>query len=284
MFDPPTQRYPKKWKEMSLDFKLMFVYHGSMMVLFIAGQNLSVSQEILLTSFLVVVLVAISLRHRRLTNWRWPPVRPSNVFWALFGAVAIAFFLFSATPLFPPSDHRILPWYLAGLGIGVFGILTSLRVVDASEADFLSHCRIIDQYGREFERPSELPQPKESEPNWKKMIRGIYTVVFLLLWTVGVASFFFFGTAFRSGSPIPTATQAEPLTDHGKTVYVTRAEKQRINYFQLASGVGIPIILVSAVVLHFLVGVKLFPNAPTLSEYWAKRNRPTSNPPTAKPL
>jgi len=45
MFDPPTQRYPKKWKEMSLDFKLMFAYHGSMMVLFLAGRILSVLQE-----------------------------------------------------------------------------------------------------------------------------------------------------------------------------------------------------------------------------------------------
>jgi hypothetical protein len=273
MFDPPTQRYPEKWKEMSLDFKLMFVYHGSMMVLFIAGQNLSVRQEIMLTSFLAVALVAISRRHRRLTNWRWPPVRPSNVFWAVCGALAVAFFLFSGTPLFPPSDHRVLPWYLAGLGIGVFGILTSLRVVDPSEADFQSHCRIIDQYGREIERPSELPQPKESEPNWKKMTRGVYTITFLLLWMVGVASFLFFGTAFRSGSPMPTATQTEQLTDHGRAVYITRAEKQRIHYLQLASGVGIPLILVSAAVLHFVVGVKLFPNIPTLSEYLAQRNR-----------
>jgi hypothetical protein len=38
MFDPPTQRYPKKWKEMSLDYKLMFVDHGGMMVVFIAGR------------------------------------------------------------------------------------------------------------------------------------------------------------------------------------------------------------------------------------------------------
>jgi len=77
---------------------------------------------------------------------------------------------------------------------------------------------------------------------------------------------------------MPTATQSEPLTDHGKTVYVTSAEKQRIHYFQLASSVGIPLILVSAVILHFVVGVKLFSNAPTLSEYWAKRNRRESNP------
>jgi len=274
MFDPPpTQRYPKKWKEMSLDYKLMFVYHGSMMVLFMAGQTLSVRQEILLTSALVVTLVLISLRHRRLTNWRWPPVLPSNVFWALFGAVAVAFFLYSASPLFPPSDHRFLPWYLAGLGIGILGILTSLRVVDISEADYLLRCRTIDQYGREIEPASELPRRKEIEPPWKKMIRGIYTVSFLLLWAVSVASFLFFGTAFRHGSPTPTATDTDPLTDHGKTVYVNHEEKRRIKYLQIISGVGFPVLLVSAAALHFVWGVKLFPNAPTLSEYWAERKR-----------
>jgi len=274
MFDPPTQRYPKKWKEMSLDFKLMFAYHGSMMVLFLAGRILSVLQETTLTCFLVVVIVTISLRRRRVMNWRWPSVRLRNVLGASFGAVAVAFFLFSASPLFPPSDHRVLPWYFAGLGIGVFGILTTLRVVDTSEADFLLNCQIIDRYGREVERTSEPLQPIDSEPHWKKTIRGIYTVVFMLVWTFSVASFFLFGDAFRRGSPVPTATQTEPLADHGKTVFVTRTEKQRINLFQLASGVGIPFALVGGIVLHFVVGVKLFANAPTLSEYLARKGSP----------
>jgi len=75
--------------------------------------------------------------------------------------------------------------------------LTSLRVVAPSEADFLLQCRIIDQYGREIERASELPQPKDGEANWTKPVRGIYMVVFALVWTVSVTSFFFFGTAFR---------------------------------------------------------------------------------------
>jgi hypothetical protein len=47
MFDAPSQRYPKKWKEMSLDFKRVFAHHGCMMALFIAGQTLSVREEIL---------------------------------------------------------------------------------------------------------------------------------------------------------------------------------------------------------------------------------------------
>src|SRR5437660_7020173 len=83
------------WKEMSLDFKLMFVYHGCMMVLFIAGQSLSVRQEILITSSLVTVLAVITIRHRRVTSWRWPGVRPRDALFAIGGAAAVAFFLFS---------------------------------------------------------------------------------------------------------------------------------------------------------------------------------------------
>jgi len=275
MFDAPSQRYPKKWKEMSLDFKLMFAYHGCMMALFIAGQSLSVREEILFTSVLVMVLAAISIRLRKATNWRWPGLRPRDALLAIIGAVAIVVFLFSATPLFPPSDHRALPWYLAGLGIGIFTVLTSLRVVTPSQADYLIHCRSIDQCGREIERASEPTPPKNDEATWKKVTRGIYTVVFLLVWIASVGSFFLFGTAFRHGSPAPTAIQTEPLVDHEKTVYVTRGEKRRIDYLQLVSWIGIPSILVSAALLHFVVGVKLFPNAPTISEYLAERKRLT---------
>jgi amino acid transporter len=221
MFDSPSQRYPKKWWEMSLDFKLMFVYHGCMMALFLAGQNLTVRQEVTLTGFLFTVLCAISLRHRRTKNWHRPPLRARDVAGALFATAVIAFFLFSATPLFPPLDHRALPWYFAGLGIGGFAILQSLRVVEASEADFLSHCRAIDQYGREIEPTPKISEMRDGDPTWKRTTRGIYTVTFMLVWTLGVACFFLFGTAFRHGSPMPTATQAEPLTDHGKTVFVT---------------------------------------------------------------
>jgi hypothetical protein len=281
MFDPPTQQYPKTWKEMSLDFKLLFVYHGCMMAMMIAGRNLASRQEIMLTGFLVIALVSISLRYRRMKHWHCPTIRRRDTFGALGIAILLIFFLFSAYQLFPLSDHNVLPWYFAGLGIGVFGILTSLRIVYASEVDFLLNCRIIDEYGREIERTSETPEPGEREPRWKKITRGIYSGAFLLMWTLSVASFFFFGKAFRHGSPMPTATQSEPLTDSGKTVFVTRLEKQRIEDLQWGSWVGIPIVLVGGIILHFLVGVKLFPNAPTLSEYLAEKTRSKPNfPPT----
>jgi hypothetical protein len=115
----------QKWKDMSVDFRLMFVYHGSMMLMFLVGQaGLSVRMELQLTGLLAVVLIAISIKHRRQTNWRWPGVKASNVIYAVGSLALVAFFLFAGTPLFPPLIGAALPWYLAGLGIGTFGVLS----------------------------------------------------------------------------------------------------------------------------------------------------------------
>lgn len=268
-------RYPKNWKEMSLDMRLMFGYHIAMMVLMVAGGSLTVRQELTIASTIAALILLVSHYHRQKKHWRWPGIKPLNVLYAVGGIVLISLFLYSATPLFPPNNGRVVPWYLACLGIGLFGVLDSLNVVYAAEAEFASNCMIIDQYGRELEpitEPSSVEQPYE--PSWKRITKVVYTVVFMLVWVCGVASFYFFGTAFKNGSPDPTATQTEPLEDHGKTVYVTRTEKQRVHILQLVSWVGFPIVLIGGAILHFLLGVKLFPNTPTLSEYLNRgRNR-----------
>jgi hypothetical protein len=46
LFDQPKGGdYPKQWRDMSLEFKLMFVCHGCMMVLFITGGAFSSRQD-----------------------------------------------------------------------------------------------------------------------------------------------------------------------------------------------------------------------------------------------
>ena len=269
-------RYPKNWKEMSLDMRLMFGYHISMMAMMVAGGSLTVRQELTIAATIAGLILLVSRYHRQKKHWRWPGIKPVNVLYALGGIFFISIFLYSATPLAPPNNGHIVPWYLAGLGIGLFGILQSLKVVYASEAEFASDCMIIDQYGRELEPPHAPSSAQLSEPIWKRVTKVTYTTVFMFVWVCGVASFYFFGTAFKNGSPEPTATQTEPLEDHGKTVYVTQTDRQRIHALQLVSEVGFPLVLVSGAILHFLVGVKLFPNAPTLSEYLNRRKNTTA--------
>lgn len=260
-------RYPKNWKEMSLDMRLLFGYHISMMVMMGAGGSLRVRQELMIAVTIAALIVLVSRYHRQKKHWRWPGVKPLDGLYALGSIALISFFLYSATPLFPPNNGHVVPWYLAGFGIGLFGVLQSLKIVYASEAEFTSNCMVIDQYGREL-KPVEEPSPRQPpEPGWKRFTKAAYIVVFVLLWICGVASFYFFGTAFKNGSPQPTATQTEPLEDHGRTVYISATEKQRVHALHLVSGVGFPVFLISGAILHFVVGVKLFSNAPTLSEY-----------------
>jgi len=262
---------------MSLDMRLMFAYHISMMVMMVAGGSLTVRQELTIAATVAALILLASRYHRQKAHWRWPGIKPANVLYALGGIFLISIFLYSATPLAPPHNAHIVPWYLAGLGIGLFGILQSLKVAYASEAEFAADCMTIDQYGRELE-PTRAPASVQlSEPNWKRVTKVTYSTVFMLMWVCGVASFYFFGTAFKNGSPEPTTTQTEPLKDHGKTVYVTPTEKHRVHALQLLSGVGFPVLIVSAAILHFLVGVKLFPNTPTLSEY-LNRGKNTAAP------
>jgi uncharacterized membrane protein YbhN (UPF0104 family) len=265
---------------MSLDMRMMFAYHISMMVLMIAGGSFTVRQELALVAGIAAIIVVISRYNRQKKHWRWPGVKLTDLLYAIGGIVLISFFLYSATPLFPPNNGHVVPWYLAGLGIGLFGVLQSLKVVYPSEAEFASHCMVIDQYGRELEPMVEPPPVQATEPKWKRVAKAIFTAAFMLVWVSGVASFYFFGTAFKNGSPEPTASQTEPLEDHGKTVYVTPEEKQRVHAFQLTSWIGFPIVFLGGAVLHFLMGVKLFPNTPTLPEYLS-RSKQTPTPPTS---
>jgi len=265
MFNNSQRRRQQDWKSMSVDFRLMFVYHGCMMVMMMAGKGLSPQQEILITTVLAAVLVSISLKHRANLGWQWPGINWKDVLSAIGTAILIALFLFSATPLFPVNS-QVLPWYLGAAGIGVFGILSALKITSRTEAELLLHSTVIDQYGQQIPRICEIPKPKIFEARWKKIARRLYLGAFILVWITGVLSFYTFGASFKSGSPVQTATQTEPLSNHGEIVYVTPAEKQRIDRLQMASWLFMPVVL-SGLILHFIVGVKLYDNAPTLFEY-----------------
>jgi len=60
--------------DMSFDFKLMFLFHGCMMILFVMGGILSTRQEIAFSGALLLVLISLSVRRRRLSGWHWHTV------------------------------------------------------------------------------------------------------------------------------------------------------------------------------------------------------------------
>ena len=263
---PNAGGYPKQWKDMSLELKLMFVYHGCMMALFVIGGTFSLLQELTFTAMLLAVLASVSMRHRRSANWRWQGITAKNLVSVAANAALMGILLYAATPLFPPSNPRFLPWYLAGFGIGTFNVLQALRFVHPSEAAFLADCH---------ERTSQVDpwaQIEPSDPLWHRIVRATFSIAFLIVWLEFAVFFYYSGKAFRDGSSVPTPAKSEAVTEHGKTDYIARDQKILWDRLESFAFTGIPSVIVSSFLLHFLVGVKLFPNTPTLRELLA-RNR-----------
>ena len=105
--------------------------------------------------------------------------------------------------------------------------------------------------------------------------KRVAILIFFAVWLEFLVFFYYSGTAFRDGSPAPTPAKSEAVTKHGKTVYVARDQKILWDWLESFAFTGIPSVIVGGFLLHFLVGVKLFPNAPSLREFLAKnRNEP----------
>jgi hypothetical protein len=230
-----------------------------------------VRQELAVAGLVAAVLVTISLRNRQEKHWHWPGVKVKDVLAAAGGLVLAACFDYAASPLGPPSDPRYLPWHLMGLGIAVFGVLLALRVVHFSKVDFLKDCEGIGVPEAEPVAAAEPVSEKPEDPVWKRSARAGYYVIFLVVWLAGTASFYEFGTAFRDGSPHPTPTKTEPLNNHGETRYIPHSEKALVDFLESAMAIGIPSVLLLGCLLHFVAGVKLFANAPTLAEWRRQR-------------
>jgi hypothetical protein len=275
LFDAPkSENYPSKWRDMSFDYKLMFVYHGCMMLLFVTGGFFATRQELMFVAVLVASLTALSLRHRSQAGWRWQGVSNKQVFFALGGVVFVVVFLYAATPFFPPRNPQFLPWYLAGVGIGALNLLSALNLTRASEAQFLA-----DVHGPVLSPDPVSPiTPDDSspaEPSWHRLVRAVYSILFFAAWLSFVIFFYTDGVAVRDGSSSPTSTRTDFITEHGRVIYITPAQKLLHDRLQTVPIIGIPLVLASGVILHFLVGVKLFPNAPTLAEYLRRNSNPS---------
>lgn len=271
MFQIDDKKYPKSWREMSFDFKLFFVFHGCMMVLFIIGRAFPIEVLIGIVGALLFVLAGLSIHHRIKSEWHWPGVGIKGLLGVVFSVALGLFFLGAATPRISPLNPTFFPWFAAGGGIILFWILSGLKIVFQSESEFQGHC------GEQRLKKSE-PSTPSHEPSWKKGVRVAFTVYFMVTWIAGVSFFWQFNTAFRDGTPESTPERTETLTDHGKTVYITPKEKRIISLLQYSMILGIPSALVLGALIHFVVGVKLFPNTPTLVGRMRKTSQPDDAP------
>ncbi len=250
---------------MSFDFKLMFVFHGCMMILFIIGGAFSVRQELEFTGALLVVLTSLSIRTAEYQTGTGTAQNPKDVLMAAGIGALICVFLYVATPQFSPLSSRFLPRYLAGFGIGAFNVMQQLRLVFPFQSSVSG--RLREAHGQ----PRVPPPPPPVDPQWQRMIRATYHLLFFVIWLGFLAFFYYSGTSFRDGSQIPTANQPDAVTERGKTVYITHEQKILCDKLERFTFVGIPSIILGGLIIHSLARVKLYPNVPTLRELLAKR-------------
>jgi hypothetical protein len=90
------------------------------------------------------------------------------------------------------------------------------------------------------------------EPAWRRAVRSSFTVFFLLVWlNAALAAYIFISTYNRhTNQTRPTAVYTQPLSSHGRTVYITPQEKVRVTFFMWGFMIGIPTAFVLAIILE----------------------------------
>lgn len=253
LFDPPAEaKYPRRWSDMSFEYQGMFAYHIAMMLMFMTG-FLPLVYEVAVASGVVLVVAGVSWDRRRRLDWHRPPLTTVDILKALGVFAMTALFAFATSQGFPFANPHFAPWFLAIVGIGVFGVMQQLKVVTFSEAEFV-----------ELGKPQavsvvEVMNSETGEPSWHRPMRAIYYVAFFAVWLSSLGFFYFESRAIQDGAPTPTAFATESITEHGRTVYITKDRAHLVSRLQMAMFIGIPLILVSGFGLQIFARVRLFP-------------------------
>lgn len=250
MFGNRTTSPHKKPNVGSFDFKLIFIFHLCMMGLMASHGAVPVTWQIGVVVVLAVILGAASHYHRHKNHWHWRGVGVKNVFSAVGVLLLGAFFLGSALPANSLSSPAFFPWFAAGAAIILFGMLAALKIVSLDEDEFLQNCG-------EFSPVITTPPPLDDEPPWQKRARRTFRYFFFGTWLVGVTFFWQFNTVYAHGTVEPTIERTAALTNHGKTVYVTPAEKQRVEFFEILMMLSVAASLFSVFLLQVVYKIDM---------------------------
>jgi hypothetical protein len=267
MFFDREIAYPRRWSEMSLDFKLFFASHGALMVMFLVGRVLTIGIESAAEAALLAAIGGLATWRRCIDGWRWAGMGLAQALNTFLALAVLVVFGGAAFLLFPPSSPAFLPWYLALVNIGVFNVLVALRIVRPSREAYQRDCQPADVTA------SLTTAPVSTEAPWRRVARITFHTVFLLVWIDGVAFFFAEGAA----APNPESLRAAPfMGDVARALVVLQNPDVRLA-MQVGVFVGIPCVLAAAFLLQFVLGVAVFPNAPART-LWAGFGNRSSDP------
>lgn len=273
-FDAPSTNYPKRWSEYSLDFQIFYVWEISLFALiFLSGTGAlkmvpaSLFEAALALWFLV--LLGVSIHNRRQKDWRWRGLSRGDWLKVGIGAALMIVFLYVFSQGLFPLKSVTLPMFLFALSIVALNILYGLRVVQFSEIDFVQSCgdNVVSPADADFAAAL-------SDPTWKRAVRGIYSVLFILVWLESMTFFYVHQKYTHEGSRRSTTTQTESVNEHGTLIYLTH-DQMRINTALMTMMmVGIPGMIFGGFFLHFVAGVPMFRNMPASRGLFGGRSKP----------
>lgn len=264
LFDRP-QFTRTQWSDYSLDYKLFFVWEGSLFAAIIfsrPGTFDGLSDAAFYGPALgwLAILSLTAVRNRTARNWRWPGLSPSDAAKALLVGALMAAFLVVFMHDLLPVRHQTAPMIAFAVSIGVFNVLSSLKLVQIRQDEFERYCVENGSVSTGARSDSEADKP--IDPLWKRALRGAFSALFILIWLEAMAFFYFHQRFVEEGTQQPTATRTHSVNEHGTFVYLTDDQAQLDSLLQTLMMIGIPTILLSGLALHFVVGVPLFGNMP----------------------
>ena len=154
-------------KNMSLDFKLMFVYHIVMMILFGTRPLDNPIHQAYLAACLASILIIVSSVHKLKANWSWPGLSftsiPSLALNMIFIYVFLAFSSYAITTggqlpsvsvaniealaieswsivIQAASIPTLTPWFLGAVGIAFMNSMVSLKLATLTKSEFETQC------------------------------------------------------------------------------------------------------------------------------------------------
>jgi hypothetical protein len=96
------------------------------------------------------------------------------------------------------------------------------------------------------------------EPRWHRKVRILFILAFFVVWLEAASCFGYFQMLLRRGSPVVTSELSAAIVNHSQVFYVAGRQKQLYELLLRMMMIGIPGIMLAALILHFLVGVKIF--------------------------
>jgi hypothetical protein len=98
------------------------------------------------------------------------------------------------------------------------------------------------------------------EPRWHGGVRIAFMIAFFLVWLEAMSCFACFQMLLHKGSQVATPELAAAIVNHSRVFYVTVGQKQLYDLLLTTMMISIPGIMLTGLVLHFVVGVRIFRN------------------------